>query len=149
MLRVLFCVMIAAGSAAAGPDHVAFHLGSHHAGASHSFEEVNPGLFLSWDRPHGVTLSVGAFRNSYGRGSVAATVAKTIHTYREGAAAVFAGLAHYPGNGADIRHAIGDMVPLAGVQLRHRRLFVNIMPGDGDTVDAIMSFGITIPLNDQ
>lgn len=149
MLRVIFCVMIAAGSASAGPDRVAVHLGSHHAGASQTFEEVNPGVFLSWDRPGGITLSVGAFRNSYGRGSVAATIAKTVFSRREASAAVFAGLAHYPGNGDDIRHAIGDVVPLAGVQLRHRGLFMNVMPGDGDTVDAIFSFGVTIPLMAQ
>ena len=141
--------MIAAGPASAGPDRVAIHLGSHHAGATFAFEEVNPGVFLSWDRPNDVTLSVGAFRNSYGRGSVAATAAKTIFRKKHTALAVFAGLAYYPGNGDDIRHAIGDIVPLAGLQLHYRRVFVNVMPGDGDTVDAIYSFGFTFPVGTQ
>lgn len=149
MLRVLICLVIAAGPVCAGPDRMAIHLGSHHAGATTEFEEVNPGLFLSWDRPNDVVLSVGAFRNSYGRGSVAATVAKVIHRSKNSAVAAFAGLAHYPGNGNDIRHAIGDFVPLAGLQFHYRHLFVNVMPGDGDTVDAIYSFGITIPLGTQ
>jgi hypothetical protein len=149
MLRVFFCLTIAAGPAVAGPDRLAVHLGSHHAGTTTDFEEVNPGLFLSWDRPKGVTYSVGAFRNSYGRGSVAVTVAKTIYKQKYTSVAVFGGLAHYPGNGEDIRHAIGDVVPLAGVQLRHKRLFLNVMPGDSDTVDAIFSFGVTVPLNIQ
>ncbi|NNE87487.1 MAG: hypothetical protein HKN27_05365 [Silicimonas sp.] len=149
MLRVLFCLMIAAGPVFAGPDRVAIHLGSHHAGATTEFEEMNPGLFLSWDRPHGVTVTVGAFRNSYGRGSVAATIAKTVFERNQTSAAVFTGLAHYPGNGSDIRHAVGDVVPLAGVQLRYRHVFMNIMPGDGDTVDAIFSFGVTLPLGNQ
>ena len=149
MLRVLICLVIAAGPVCAGPDRMAFHLGSYHAGATSEFEEVNPGLFLSWDRPNEVVLSVGAFRNSYGRGSVAATAAKVFYRGRNSAAAVFAGLAHYPGNGNDIRHAIGDFVPLAGLQLHYRSLFVNVMPGDGDTLDAIFSFGVTVPLGTQ
>lgn len=149
MLRVILCLMIAAGPAFAGPDRIAIHLGSHHAGATSEFEEVNPGVFLSWQRPNDVTLSVGAFRNSYGRGSVAATAAKTFYRRKSFAVSAFAGLAHYPGNGKDIRHAIGDFVPLAGLQLHYRQLFVNVMPGDGDTVDAIFSFGVTIPLNNQ
>lgn len=149
MLRVIAFLMIMAGPAMSGPDRVAIHLGSHHAGASAEFEEVNPGVFLSWDRPNDITLSIGAFRNSYGRGSVAATAAKTFYRGKNTAASVFAGLAHYPGNGNDIRHAIGDFVPLAGLQLHYRRMFVNVMPGDGDTVDAIFSFGVTVPLGTQ
>jgi hypothetical protein len=149
MLRVVFFLMIAAGPVHAGPDRVAIHIGSYHAGTSTTFEEVNPGIFLSWDRQSDVTLSLGAFRNSYGRGSVAATAAKTIFRKENTAVSVFAGLAHYPGNGSDIRHAIGDFVPLAGFQLRYHRWFVNIMPGDGDTVDAIYSFGVTFPIGTQ
>ncbi len=149
MLRVFFCLMIAAGPVLAGPDRIAIHLGSHHAGATSDFEEVNPGIFLSWDRPNNVALSVGAFRNSYGRGSVAISAAKTFYRGKSTAAAVFAGLAHYPGNGNDIRHAIGDIVPIAGLQFDYRNLFVNVMPGDGNAADAIFSFGVTMPLNTQ
>ena len=149
MLRVAFLVMIAAGPVHAGPDRIAVHMGSHHAGATSSFEEVNPGVFLSWDRPNDVTLSIGAFRNSYGRGSIAVTAAKTIYRGENTGLALFAGLAHYPGNGNDIRHAIGDFVPLAGLQLHYRSVFVNVMPGDGDTVDAIFSFGVTVPIGSQ
>lgn len=149
MLRVIIFLMIAAGPAFAGPDRIAIHLGSHHAGATSDFEEVNPGVFLSWDRPNDVAISVGAFRNSYGRGSVAVTVAKTLYRKKNVAASIFTGLAHYPGNGNDIRHAIGDIVPLAGLQLHYRHLFVNVMPGDGDAADAIFSFGVTLPLHDQ
>lgn len=149
MWRVLILVMIATGPAFAGPDRIAVHLGSYHAGATSEFEEVNPGIFLSWDRAHDVTLSVGAFRNSYGRGSVAVTAAKTVFKQKHTSAAVFAGLAHYPGNGNDISHAIGDFVPLAGVQFHYRHVFLNVMPGDGDTVDAIFSFGVTVPLGTQ
>lgn len=149
MIRVLIIVMIFAGPAFAGPDRLGVHLGSYHAGATRDFEEVNPGLFLSWDRPGGVTYSVGAYRNSYGRGSVSATVAKTILRSKSAGLGVFAGLAHYPGNGEDIRHAIGDFVPLVGLKMHYRRLFINVMPGDGDAVDAIFSFGITVPLGTQ
>lgn len=149
MFRVLLLLTIAAGPVHAGPDRIVVHMGSHHAGADHRFEEVNPGLFLSWERPSGVTFSLGAFRNSYGRGSVAATVSKTVYQRQNSAVAVFSGLAHYPGNGGDIRHAIGDVVPLAGLQLHYRNVFLNIMPGDGDTVDAIFSFGVTLPFGTQ
>lgn len=149
MIRILIIVMIFAGPAVAEPDRLGIHLGSFHAGATGEFEEVNPGLFLSWERPGGVTYSVGAYRNSYGRGSVAATVAKTILRSKTAGLDVFAGLAHYPGNGQNIRHAIGDVVPLVGLKMHYRQLFVNVMPGDGDAVDAIFSFGITVPLGTQ
>ena len=149
MLRVICCLMIAAGPVHAGPDRVAVHLGSHHAGTTTEFEEVNPGLFLSWDRPNGVALSVCAFRNSYGRASVAVTAARTFYRRKNSAVSGFVGLAHYPGNGNDIAHAIGDFVPLAGLQFRYRHVFVNVMPGDSETVEAIYSFGLTFPLGTQ
>lgn len=149
MIKILLIMFCAAGPVFAGPDRIALHLGSHHAGATTEFEEVNPGVFLSWDRPKNVTFSVGAFRNSYGRGSIAATAAKTFYRGENTAAAIFAGLAHYPGNGNNFSHAVGDFVPLAGLQFHYRNVFVNVMPGDGEVADGIFSFGITLPLHNQ
>lgn len=134
----------------AGPDQVSILLGSHHVGATRPFEEFNPGLFLTWTEAafgERVDLSVGAFRNSYGDGSVAVSGAYPLWRTETWGLDLFAGLAWYPGNGGQFSHAIGDIVPLGGAQVRYRNLFMQALPSGGNSVDATLSFGLTFSLD--
>lgn len=136
---------VLATPAMAEPDRVSILLGSRHPGASVTYEQVNPGIFLTWeDRAFGLDYSAGVYRNSYGRASVAATAALPIIERGQFQAAVFGGLALYPGNGDDFAVHAGDMVPIAGLQARMGNAFVQVMPGDGM---AVVSFGLTFPLD--
>lgn len=134
--------------AIAGPDSVAILLGSHHVGAS-GFEEVNPGVFLSW---HGaafggrVDLGFGAFRNSYGDGSVSVNATYPLMRTPEWGIDVFAALALYPGEGDQFAVSFGDVVPVAGLQGRWRNFFVQAIPGGGGDVDATLTYGLIFPL---
>jgi hypothetical protein len=123
-LLVILIFALVAGPLVA-QDRVAFLMGSHHVGAGENqFEEVNPGLFLTWDN-----WSVGAYRNSYGGLSLALTHewALTDHV------AVFAGVATYDG-----------LMPIAGLQFTVGPVFVQVIPSDGRATDAIISFGLIV-----
>lgn len=147
MLRMILLVLLLPGGALAGPDRLSLLLGSHHVNATETFEEVNPGLFLDWVRPDGLTLTAGVYRNSYGRTSVAAMVGREV--WRSGAAGleVFGGLAHYPVDGPKSPVAVGDVVPLAGLRFQHRDIVIIALPGDGAATDLVLGFGLTLPLH--
>ena len=68
--------------------------------------------------------------------------------YRSGSfsAEFFGGWAHYPGEGRKSRAGVGDVLPLAGLRLQFRQVFVNFIPSDGVVTDGIVSFGIRVPL---
>lgn len=135
-----------ATSAQASPDRVSILLGSNHIAAKMDFEEVNPGVFLTWEGDR-VDWSVGVYHNSFGKSSVAATVSLPVLRWRDGEAAVFAGAALYPGDGRTFAVHVGDVVPLVGVQLRQGNVFTQIIPSDGHTVAAIVSVGLTFDLD--
>jgi hypothetical protein len=144
MIRALILFLALSAPAHAGPDRVSLMLGSHHVAASAVFEEVNPGIFLTWeDRAFGLDYTVGAFRNSFGRGAVAGLVAWPVWQQGETQAALFAGVAHYPGDGRRHRFHAGDFIPVAGLQIRHRNVFAQIMPSDGRTARAVVAVGLT------
>lgn len=137
--------LILASPATADPDRISILLGSQHPGANVSYEQINLGVFLTWeDRTWGLDYSVGAYRNSYGRASVAATAALPVIERGQLALAVFGGLALYPGNGQNFAVSAGDLVPIAGLQARLGHGFVQVMPGDGM---AVVAFGLTFPLD--
>ena len=142
-LAVLVC-FFALSVQAAPPDRLSVHLGSSHVNAQEDFEEFNPGLFVSWDRS--LSYTVGAFRNSYGDVSVAATVAYPLIRRDLYRLTAFVGWAHYPENGRKFRVHHGDVVPVAGLRLHYRSLFVQFLPGDGSVADAVLSFGFSAPL---
>lgn len=144
-IAVLFAAPLLAAPAFADPDRLSILLGSAHIGGA-GFDGRNPGLALTWEDVDGLDLSVAAYRNSFGRGSIAATAALPVITWAEGEAAVFAGLALYPGDGRRFRVHAGDVVPIGGLQLRHRNLFLQLMPSDGRVVDAVVSMGLTFDL---
>jgi hypothetical protein len=145
MIRRIALLASLATPAAAEPDRVSILLGSAHPGAARSFEQVNPGVFLTWkDRAFGLDYSVGAYRNSFGRASIAATAALPVIDRGQFQLALFGGLAVYPGNGADFAIHAGDVVPIAGVQARVGHGFVQVIPGDDM---AVVAFGLTFLIN--
>lgn len=136
--------------AAAGPDRLSFLIGSEHIGATQPFEEINPGVFLTWTNAlwkQNLDITAGAFRNSYGDGSLAVTTAYPFVRTEHWGFEMFGGLAWYPGNGDQFAHSAGDIVPLIGLQARYRNVFVQAIPSGGKTVDAVMSFGLTFALD--
>lgn len=149
MRHVLLLTALLSNPATAEPDRMSVLLGSQHLGASVNFEQVNPGVFLTWEhRALGLDYSVGAYRNSYGRGSVAVLAALPVVKWPKGQVAVFAGLALYPHDGRTFRTHVGDVVPMGGIQIRQGNTFTQIMPGDGGVADAVISFGITFELGE-
>ena len=131
-------VLLLAGPAQADPDRIDLLLGSYHVGAQTEFNEVNPGVFVSWDQ-----VTVGVYANSYGRTSFALAYAFPILQSGEFDLDVFAGVALYPQNGRNFALHAGDWVPMAGIEARYRGLFVQIIPSDGVWADAIIGFGLT------
>ncbi len=145
MIRRIALLASLATPAAAEPDRVSILLGSAHPGTARSFEQVNPGVFLTWeDRALGLDYSVGAYRNSFGRASIAATAALPMIDRGQFQLALFGGVAVYPGNGDDFAIHAGDVVPIAGIQARVGHGFVQVMPGDDM---AVVAFGLTFLIN--
>lgn len=138
----------AALPATAGPDRLSLLVGSSHIGARQPFEEVNPGLFLTWEGAR-FDRTLGAFRNSYGRVSVAATAALPLLSGPDWRIDAFLGTAYYPEDGRDFRVSVGDWVPLGGLQARKGPVFVQLIPQDGNVADAVIAFGLTLPLTPQ
>ncbi|MEO0864980.1 MAG: hypothetical protein AAFY39_10420 [Pseudomonadota bacterium] len=144
-LRTLIaaCVALMAIASPATADRVTVLLGSHHAGASGQYEEFNPGLFYTWEGRR-AGWSLGAYRNSYGEISLAGAVARPLVRWDDGELSVFAGIAHYPNDGRRFdTHIGGDVVGLAGVQVRYRNVLVQALPYQEGSAKALLSFGLT------
>ncbi len=136
-----------AATAQASPDRISLVVGARHIGAT-GFHDINPGRFLTWERAP-VDISVGVFRNSYKRTSIAASAYVPMIAWAAGNAGLFAGVAHYPGDGRKPRPHVGDVVPIGGFQIRHKGFFAQFTPMDGKPVDALLVFGLTWPLNSK
>ena len=131
-----------ASAGAAAADRISLLLGSRHIGAPGMFKESNPGLFYTWEQPR-VNWSIGAFRNSYGRASVAALAAVPLARWDNGELSAFAGIAHYPGDGRRQPLHLGDVIPIGGLQLRQGNVFLQVTPMDGNPVKALVAVGLT------
>ncbi len=142
LVVLLSCIAL---PALAGPDRLSVLLGARHPGGT-GFESSTPGLILTWEDRADFDLSFAAYSNSYGRGSVAALAALPVIRWRQGEAALVAGLAWYPQDGHRFPLHLGDVVPLAGISLRQGRAFALILPGDGKTTDATIAFGLTFSM---
>ena len=141
ILLTLAAAFCAVPVAAEPPDRISLHLGSAHFGVETDFEEINPGVFLTWERR--LNYSVGAFRNSYGRMSVAATAGYDLWEQGRARLEVFGGLAHYPKDGRRLTGWSHDFVPLVGLRAHYDPVFISVLPGDGDTMDGVVTFGLT------
>lgn len=129
-MRLTLCLILTtlAGSVAA-QDRAAVLIGSYHVGADRGdFNEFNPGLFLTWD-----DVTVGAYLNSYGDHSVSVTYEWAIHANVD----IFVGVATYD-----------DLMPIGGLQFHKGPFFAQIIPSNGDPVDAIVTFGLTSNLGE-
>tara|TARA_R110000851_G_scaffold59347_9_gene137413 strand:- start:18313 stop:18789 length:477 start_codon:yes stop_codon:yes gene_type:complete len=150
--RSILATLIAASitftsdTATAGPDRVSLLLGSKHVGAERgAFNETNPGLFFTWEG-EALDKTVGIYKNSYDGVSLSATVALPIVKWKDGEAALFAGAALYPDVGRTFKYHVGDVIPIGGLQIRHKYAFVQIIPMDGDHVDFLIDGGITFKM---
>ena len=139
---------LTAAAADAGPDRISFLLGSEHVNAN-GFEEVNPGVFLTWTRAAfqgRADVTLGGFRNSYGDGSLAAALALPLIRQEFWGIDAFSALAWYPGHGDRFKYHAGDIVPLVGLQARIGPTLIQYVPGGDRGVDATLGFGLTFPL---
>jgi hypothetical protein len=155
--RILAAAVLAVGAlTAATPamaDRITLLLGSHHAGArSGQFEEFNPGVFYTWEGAWaGLNggLSLGGYRNSYGKLSVASAASVRLFNWDSGDFGAFAGIAHYPDDGARFAsHLGGDIVGLAGLQLRQGNFLIQALPMDQGAADGLFTFGLTFDLGE-
>ncbi|WP_371223913.1 hypothetical protein [Roseovarius sp. 2305UL8-3] len=147
-LTSLILAAMIPGAAVAGPDRLSILLGSEHFGATREFQEFNPGVFLTWEE-RVFDYSIGAFYNSYEDVSVLGAVGYDYEIAKEFEVGVFAGVAYYPGEGDQFSASVGDVIPVAGVQTRYRNVFAQWIPADGDSVDSVLTFGLTFALNPQ
>lgn len=150
MPRILPAIALLAATATPAladlkPDRLSFLLGSHHISPSQTFEEFNPGVFLTWEGTFDTNL--GLYRNSYGRTAAAATLAFPFYESGTFTLSAFVGAAYYPDDGRRFRVHAGDFIPLGGLQARIGPTFVQFIPGDGREVDGIVAFGLTFPLD--
>lgn len=151
-MRILgICVvwLFLGNNAIAGPDRISLLLGSKHINSSERFNEVNPGLIFTWEESD-IDFSIGAYENSYRKLSIVGTVGYNLVRTRDFSAGVFLGLARYPGNGSKFALNFGnDVIPLAGLQMRYRSIFLQVLPGDGQVNSAVVTFGATFSLKPE
>ena len=153
MIRETALIALLASPAVADVDRVSFMLGSHHEGGVHSFEEVNPGIFLTWEDVQGTNFDVttGVYSNSFGDTSVSLTASYDVIEWDNGAIAAFAGAAYYPA--ADVieggwKYSYQERVmPLVGIQARHGNLYAQIMPLDKDFKGSVVATGFTFEVS--
>ena len=126
--------------ASAGPDRVYVMAGSKHLNTIYEFNEINPGIFLTWEESM-LDFTVGGYINSYSKTSLAVSVAYPILRGENYSVDVFAGLATY------FDTSRPDILPMAGIQGRLGPMFVQYIPTPGNYVDGIVSFGMTFDLN--
>ncbi len=138
-----FCLALAAAPASA--DRLSLLLHSSHIGTEGDYEESTPGVFYTVERD--LDWTVGVFRNSFGDWSPAATVGLPVAEWEGGQASLFAGAAYYPDAEA-IRARAGNLVPLAGVQVRHGNLFAQVMPVGTRPIKGVVSVGLTFDLGE-
>ena len=141
-----YAAVICFGLPAWSQDRVAILLGSHHVNATANFQETNPGAFLIWEKKR-YDWSVGGFRNSYGGGSAAVMFGMPIFERGTAQLALTGGVAVYPGDGYRFDARVGDFIPLGGIRARVGNAFVQVFPSDGNTTDAVVSFGLTFDLD--
>ena len=150
MKRCLLCCSFMTGVflpslALSGPDRLSVLLGSEHINATREFQEFNPGFFLTWERQF--NYSIGLYYNSYEEISPLLSIGYDWEVARNLDLGAFFALAVYPGDGDEFNHAIGDVVPFVGLQARYKNVFVQLIPADGDALDALFTLGLSFELD--
>ena len=130
ILVMLAIILTFLNPAHAEPQRISLLVGSHHT-VEGDFNEDNLGLFVSWDN-----VSVGAYKNSFSKTSVAATYDWHLNDH----VSLFAGAAYYPGNGENFLIHAGDIIPVVGARVIYGNVFVQAMP-------EVISFGLTWEVN--
>ena len=114
------------------PDRFSILLSSDHVGEDQELQEFNPGGFVTW-HCNSFELTAGGYLNTYGNHSNAAIVAYPVYENDWLTVSPFVGLATYPER-ADLQaFNFGDVVPLIGIQLQSGYVFLNLLPGSGQT----------------
>ncbi len=139
------CAFLVPTAGVAGPDRISFLLGSEHVNATRGFQEFNPGVFLTWERQ--LNYSAGLYYNSYKEVSPLVSVGYDWEVAEDFDLGAFFAVAIYPGDGDEFSHSFGDVVPLVGLQARYKNVFVQFIPADGDSLDALFTFGLTFELD--
>ncbi|WP_300030097.1 hypothetical protein [uncultured Roseobacter sp.] len=140
-LPALLLALLLPVSALAGPDRISVLLGSEHFNATKEFQEFNPGVFLTWEGRYDV--SAGIYYNSYEEVGGLVALGRDFWEGEDYAVGLFGALALYPGDGDRFDVSIGDVVPLIGLQARYRNVFAQLIPGNGETTDAVLAVGLT------
>lgn len=134
MIRAAIILLLLTGCAV--PDRLHVLTSTDHVGAPDGYyEEQNPGLALTWEGC--VDRSVAAYRDSYGDTAIAAF--GSVEAWKSGPMSVhpFIGAAHYQSQG---------LLPLVGAEFRAGSLFTQVIASDGKPEVAVMTFGLTWPL---
>lgn len=147
MIRAALALALLASPAVADVDRVSFMLGSHHEGGLHSFNETNPGVFLTWEDVGAFDITAGIYLNSFGDTSVSLTASYNVIEWDNGAISAFAGAAYYPT--AEVieggwKYSYDERVlPLVGIQGRWGNVYAQIMPLDEKASGYVLATGIT------
>lgn len=142
-MRKLLCALLLLATPAQA-DRISTMLASHHIGAA-GFNELNPGLFYTFERK--LDLTFGAFYNSYDKISVSATVARTLFETKGLKLQVFGGLVQYPDAKTHFRVQFENLVPVVGLQAISGNTYLQLLPGDGKPVAGIIAAGLTWKVN--
>jgi hypothetical protein len=137
------------------PDGASVLLLSHHVAATAEFEEWNPGAFLHWSGPplavggRNVELDwvIGAYRNSYGRTSVALLGEVPLWSWTGGEVSALAGLMRYPEDAELNPVHVGDWLPFGALRVRQGVVSAQIIPGDGASNAAVIALGLTFDID--
>jgi hypothetical protein len=150
------CALTVPAHADLAPDRVSLLVGTWHTfeppeGSVDHWQQVNPGVFLTWESVGTTPIDVtfGGYLNSFGGFSITGAAALPLvtwdDTFGSGHLALFAGLATYPGDADHFAVRWGDVVPVGGIQMRHENLYMQVLPGK-ESLDPIFAFGLTFNL---
>lgn len=142
MFAIVFLVAVTLATVASA-DRISFSFASHHAGPCDCFNEINPGVFYTFEDRGMFDYTVGTAKNSYGGPGFYATAEYDFWEFENGEMSVFGGLVYYPGFGKFIPEILPDVAPIGGLQLRVGNVWAQAIPVGTADVDYVLTGGIT------
>jgi len=136
------------------PDKIYVSVASKHvnltADPGTKYNEINPGLILSWEnRKYGVSYWAGGIYNSFSAISPYFAVAKLWSISPDLELGVFGSIAGYYSNGS-ISTKIGNSgyVFLGGFQLEYRKIFIQLQPTliNNNSLGGVLITGFSVPI---